>query len=137
MYYPLFYYELCEQREDILESYHSTLADTGRRGTGGHSDPTANKAERLSGLGKSGRLLALVPGYMGTLSPLERELILSIWSCGRYPSWKYSAKHCRLTQYQARQMWEGIVAAFQVYVGAANAPAGTAYADGRPSQCRG
>lgn len=108
-FYPIFYRRVEDQREDILDSYSSTLADTGRRGSGGYSDPTASKGVKLADLGQSSKALGKVIDFMNILTPEQREFILQVWRCScstwAFIDWKTVARRMRMRQVTCHLTW--------------------------------
>jgi len=135
MYYPIHSRRLEVDRSYILGAFASVLANTGsRHGIGSYSDPTAKKGVRLASLGEDGVTLNKVVAYMDTLSPEDREFVLSVWRCGSYTDWKFVSRHMWLSITETHSIWKQLVTNFQAFVGIANGPAGDAFVVGQKNQ---
>ncbi|TYO97038.1 hypothetical protein [Desulfallas thermosapovorans] len=137
MYYPVLYRRIADRRELLLGSHVSSLANTGRHGTGGHADPTASKGVMLADLGETSKALDKVVAFMNTLTPLEREMILTVWRCGTCTDWKWVARHTGMCIGECRKKWNQMTRCFLAFAGAVSGPDGTACVGGRQSQSLG
>ncbi len=130
-YYPILYKGLEEQREAVLGSYASPLANIGRHGGGGHSDPTASKGVMLADLGETSKALDKVVEFMNTLTPLEREMILTVWRCGTCIDWKWVARHTGMCIGECRKKWNQMTRRFLAFAGAVSGQDGIAFVNGQ------